>query len=94
MSLNPWVVTKAVRAVLPSIIAFVATVVACTTCSMCEGSTEADDKSFFTAEMKPDAGLDGVDRTLDVVTRPVVESTSVPSVKVPPISTPIRYLLS
>ena len=88
MSEKPAVVTNAARAVEPSMMAFVATVVAWTTCSISPGSMPLPAISCWRASMKPNDGSPGVESTLEFVTSPDDVSMSTPSVKVPPMSTP------
>ena len=88
MSEKPFVVTNAARAVEPSMMAFVATVVAWTTCSISPGLMPLPAISCWRASMKPSDGSPGVESTLEFVTSPDDVSMSTPSVKVPPMSTP------
>jgi hypothetical protein len=85
------VVTKPLRAILPSMIAFVATVVAWTTSPTSPAERSPSTRS--NARMKPSDGSAGVVRTFEIATAPVRSSIAVPSVNVPPMSIATRRLI-
>ena len=60
--------TNPLRAILPSMIAFVATVVACTTEPIAAAAMPASPRARSTASMKPSDGSDGVVLTLAIET--------------------------
>ena len=84
--------TKPLRAILPSMIAFVATVVAWTTKLTSAARTSPSARARSTAPMKPSDGSAGVVSTFAIATWPDSSSTSVASVNVPPMSTATRTL--
>ena len=86
--------TKPPRAIFPSMIAFVATVVAWTTKPTCAAVTSPSASARSTACMKPSEGSAGVVSTFAIETAPVSSSISVASVKVPPMSTATRTLMT
>src|SRR6185312_15111163 len=90
-SANPRVVTRPVRAPRRSISALVATVVPCARLATDPGAMPAASNAAPIPWIIPREGSSGVDETFAVVTRP--RSTTTTSVKVPPISTPIRVLI-
>jgi hypothetical protein len=79
---------KPVAATFPSMIALVATVVACTTRPTWPGATPASPRIRRTAAMNPIDGSPGVVETLAIRSAPLASSSSVASVNVPPMSTP------
>jgi hypothetical protein len=87
-------VTKPLRATFPSMIAFVATVVAWTTKPTCRASTPASASARSTAFMNPCDGSSGVVSVFAIATRPLASSIRVASVNVPPMSIAIRTLIS
>src|SRR4051812_31437918 len=90
MSRKPAVVMNAVAAVCPSMIAFVATVVAWTTYRIDPGRTSDSTSRRSSAVMKPTDGSRGVVRPFAIRYEPVRSSTRIPSVNVPPMSIPTR----
>src|SRR5499425_1611996 len=93
MSRNPRVTSMPTRAVLPSMMALVATVVAWTTAATSRPPAPHSSRPRSSALMKPRAGSSGVVRTLTTRTWPVSASTSAASVKVPPMSIPTRQVV-
>ena len=87
-SRNPSVVTSAVRAPLRSISALVARVVPWITSATSSGATALDSIAWARAWRTPSSGASGVVSTFAVIRSGPRSSTI--SVKVPPISTPIR----
>ncbi len=83
-------VTKPLRATLPSMIAFVATVVAWTTKVTSRAVTPASRRARSTAAMNPSEGFAGVVSVFAIATCPVASSIRVASVNVPPMSTATR----
>ena len=91
VSPKPVVVTKPARPTLPSINAFVMSVVACTIGAvMSLGVTPALAKSWRTPVRTPSSGAEGVVKVLSTTTRPDARSMRTTSVNVPPISTANR----
>src|SRR5579863_448993 len=86
MSVKPSVAINAVRAVLPSSSALVATVIPCAKRSTSPASTPAPSSTARTAAITPRDCSAGVVGTFAVCT--VAAPTSTASVKVPPTSTP------
>ena len=84
--------TKPLRAILPSMIAFVATVVAWTTNVTCAGLDAALRERALAACMNPSEGSAGVVSTFAIATAPVSSSIRVASVNVPPMSIARRTL--
>ena len=87
-SRNPSVVTSAVRAPLRSISALVASVVPWITSATSSGATALASIAWARAWRTPSSGASGVVSTFAVIRSGPRSSTI--SVKVPPISTPIR----
>ncbi len=85
--------TKPPRAIVPSMIAFVATVVACTTKWTSAAATSDSARIRSAAAMNPSDGSAGVERTLAIDTAPVSSSIRVASVNVPPMSIASRLLM-
>ena len=87
---KPLVVTSPTVAPLPSRIAFVATVVPCSTCATSDRAMPASSQTFPMPASTPTAWSAGVDAVFARHVRPLASSTSSTSVKVPPTSTPSR----
>ena len=81
---------RAVRAPLRSMMALVTKVVPCTRCLTWDGLTPRLAKTFLITRSTPREGSSEVVRTLPTVVCPVWSSTISKSVKVPPMSTPMR----
>ncbi len=91
VSPNPAVVTTPARPILPSMSAFVMSVVACTIGAvMSAGRTPALASSWRTPVRTPSSGAAGVVSVLSTTTRPETASNSTTSVNVPPMSTARR----
>src|SRR3954468_20250132 len=81
---------KPIRSSLPSSSWLVATVVPWLTAVTAEPSSSIRSSTLRTPLRKPSAGAAGVDGVLVVVVRPDSSSTATTSVKVPPVSMPMR----
>src|ERR671938_616792 len=81
---------KPIRSSLPSSSWLVATVVPWLTAVIAPPSSPSRPSTLRTPVRKPSAGSAGVDGVLVVVVRPVASSTATTSVKVPPVSMPMR----
>src|SRR3712207_149007 len=81
---------KPIRSSLPSSSWLVATVVPWLTAVIATPSSPSRSSTLWTPVRKPSAGSAGVDGVLVVVVRPVASSTATTSVKVPPVSIPMR----
>src|SRR3954447_25181636 len=81
---------KPIRSSFPSSSWLVATVVPWLTAVTALPSTPSRPSTLRTPVRKPSAGSAGVDGVLVVVVRPVASSTATTSVKVPPVSMPMR----
>src|SRR5262245_883684 len=93
MSRKPWVTSMPTRAVLPSMMALVATVASSTAAVTSRSLAPHSSRPRSSALMKPRAGSSGVVRTLTTRTWPVPASTSAASVQVPPMSMPTRQVV-
>src|SRR3712207_9230480 len=81
---------KPMRSSVPSSSWLVATVVPWLTAVIALPSSSSRSSTLRTPVRKPSAGSAGVDGVLVVVVRPVASSTATTSVKVPPVSMPMR----
>src|SRR3712207_575565 len=81
---------KPIRSSLPSSSWLVATVVPWLTAVIAPPSSPSRPSTLRTPVRKPSAGSAGVDGVLVVVVQPVASSTATTSVKVPPVSMPMR----
>ena len=88
----PRVVMRAVRAPLPSSSAFVTTVVAWASQATSAGATPRPVVAAASASTTPRQKSRGVVGTFTTSIPPPASSTSTTSVKVPPMSTPMRQL--